>query len=222
MQAAAVFQESAVAGSWQCPAVDWCYNHVEAFRKIRFTTQNIRSLMDCSQLCTFMGVGGRRIPPSSRPSLYSMHEMVWWRVRSLKSHEWIMVRVACVLSRCVCGASTARSFGSQGKKKKEKKKTLRPKSGDEKLAIKLLRKWTAAVWDMWLSGRHMEGVGPCYVMIDKPKHRFNWAHRLETNIRNMHMWTLGFTHARTRFLTSAPKYSCCARSSAASSTSFAA
>ena len=126
MQAAAVFQESAVAGSWQRPAVDWCYSHVEAFKKIRFPTQNMRSLMDCSQLCTFMGVGAEGIPPSSRPPLYSMHAMVWWKV-SLKSHEWIMVQVACVLFRCVCGASTAQSFGSQGKTNKRNKKRCVPK-----------------------------------------------------------------------------------------------
>lgn len=176
MQAAAVFQESAVAGSWQRPAVDWCYSHVEAFKKIRFPTQNIQSLMDCSQLCTFMGVGAEGIPLSSRPPLYSMHAVVWCKV-SLKSHEWIMAQVACVLSRCVCKHLQHNHLDPKAKQKKRKK--LRPKSGDEKLAITLLQKWTAAVRDMWLSGRHTRGAGggTSYVMIDKPRHRLNRTQR---------------------------------------------
>lgn len=58
--------ESAVAGSWQRPAIDWCYNHEEAFMKMSFQSQNIQSLMDCSQLPTF--ISGQTVPSSS-PSL---------------------------------------------------------------------------------------------------------------------------------------------------------
>lgn len=41
--------ESAVTGSWQRPAIDRCYNHEKAFKKMRLQNgQNIQSLMDWS------------------------------------------------------------------------------------------------------------------------------------------------------------------------------
>lgn len=52
--------EFAAVRSWQAPAGDWCYSREEAFKKMSFQSQNIRSLMDCPQLPTF--ISGHRAP----------------------------------------------------------------------------------------------------------------------------------------------------------------
>lgn len=43
---------------WQHPAIDWCYSHEEAFKKMRFQCLNIQSLMDCNSTFHLYGRQG--------------------------------------------------------------------------------------------------------------------------------------------------------------------